>query len=152
MQSNGGTTTFNQSKITPIKMVESGPVAGIFGAAVLGRMIGENNIIAFDIGGTTAKCSLIDNGEVKVTTDYKIEKTDISAGYPLKVPVVDIVEIGNGGGSIAWIDEAGSLRVGPKSAGAVPGPIAYDKGGTEPTTTDANLIIGRLSAKNFDKH
>ena len=150
MQSNGGTTTFNQSKITPIKMVESGPVAGIFGAAVLGRMIGENNIIAFDIGGTTAKCSLIDNGEVKVTTDYKIEKTDISAGYPLKVPVVDIVEIGNGGGSIAWIDEAGSLRVGPKSAGAVPGPIAYDKGGTEPTTTDANLIIGRLSAKNFD--
>ncbi len=150
MQSNGGTTTFNQSKITPINMVESGPVAGIFGAAVLGKMIGEKNIIAFDIGGTTAKCSLIDNGEVKVTTDYKIEKTDITAGYPIKVPVVDIVEIGNGGGSIAWIDDAGSLKVGPISAGAVPGPIAYDRGGTEPTTTDANLIIGRLSARNFD--
>ncbi|MFV9511349.1 hydantoinase/oxoprolinase family protein [Tepidibacillus sp. LV47] len=150
MQSNGGTTTFNQSKITPINMVESGPVAGIFGAAVLGQMIGEKNIIAFDIGGTTAKCSLIDNGDVKITTDYKIEKRDFTAGYPIKVPVVDIVEIGNGGGSIAWIDDAGSLRVGPLSAGALPGPIAYDRGGTEPTTTDANLVVGRLSAKNFD--
>jgi N-methylhydantoinase A len=150
MQSNGGTTTFEQSKVTPINMVESGPVAGVFGAAVLGQIMGEQNIIAFDIGGTTAKCSLIDNGEVKVTTEYHIEKTERTAGYPIKVPVVDIVEIGNGGGSIAWIDDAGSLKVGPQSAGALPGPVAYGRGGTEPTTTDASLITGRLSAKNFD--
>lgn len=150
MQSNGGTTTFEQCKVTPINMIESGPVAGIIGSIVLGEAIGEKNVIAFDIGGTTAKCSLVDNGEIKVSTDHKIEKTELTAGYPVKVPVVDIVEIGNGGGSIAWIDDAGSLKVGPKSAGAVPGPIAYDKGGTEPTTTDANLVVGRLSVKNFD--
>ncbi|RFU66867.1 hydantoinase/oxoprolinase family protein [Peribacillus saganii] len=150
MQSNGGTTTFEQSKQTPINMVESGPVAGIYGSAILGKIIGEDNIIAFDIGGTTAKCSLIDSGEVKVTTEYNIERTERTAGYPIKVPVVDIVEIGNGGGSIAWIDDGGSLRVGPQSAGALPGPIAYGKGGTEPTTTDANLVVGRLSPKNFD--
>ncbi len=150
MQSNGGTTTFGQAKETPINMVESGPVAGIYGAAVLGELIGEENIIAFDIGGTTAKCSLINKGEVKVSTDYYIEKNDRNAGYPIKVPVVDIVEIGNGGGSIAWIDEGGSLKVGPQSAGAVPGPVAYGQGGTEPTTTDANLLCGRLSPDNFD--
>ncbi|WP_026695650.1 hydantoinase/oxoprolinase family protein [Peribacillus kribbensis] len=152
MQSNGGTTTFEQSKQTPINMVESGPVAGIYGSAILGKILGEENIIAFDIGGTTAKCSLIDKGEVKVTTEYNIERTDRTAGYPIKVPVVDIVEIGNGGGSIAWIDDGGSLRVGPQSAGALPGPIAYGKGGTEPTTTDANLVVGRLSPGNFDSN
>lgn len=150
MQSNGGTTTFGQAKKTPINMVESGPVAGIYGAAYLGEIIGEKNVIAFDIGGTTAKCSLISNGEVKVSTDYYIEKDDLNAGYPIKSPVVDIVEIGNGGGSIAWIDEGGSLKVGPHSAGAVPGPVAYGQGGTEPTTTDANLLTGRLSPENFD--
>ena len=150
MQSNGGTTTFEQSKLTPVNIVESGPVAGVFGASILGKLIGEENVIAFDVGGTTAKCSLIDAGEVKVTTSYYIERDERNAGYPIMVPVVDIVEIGNGGGSIAWIDEAGSLKVGPKSAGALPGPVAYGKGGTEPTTTDANLIAGRLSAKNFD--
>ncbi|MHC8515459.1 hydantoinase/oxoprolinase family protein [Sporosarcina sp. ITBMC105] len=150
MQSNGGTTKFEKAKEAPINMVESGPVAGIFGAAVLGEMIDEKNIIAFDIGGTTAKCSLIENGEVKVSTDYYIEKDSRNAGYPIKTPVVDIVEIGNGGGSIAWIDQAGSLKVGPQSAGAFPGPVAYGQGGTEPTTTDANLLTGRLSSKNFD--
>lgn len=150
MQSNGGTTTFEQAKQTPINMVESGPVAGVYGSAIIGKIIGENNIIAFDVGGTTAKCSLIDQGEVKVTTEYRIERTESYAGYPIMAPVVDIVEIGNGGGSIAWIDEAGSLKVGPQSAGALPGPVAYGIGGTEPTTTDACLVTGRLSAKNFD--
>lgn len=150
MQSNGGTTTFENAIKTPINMVESGPVAGVFGAAILGKLVGEENIIAYDVGGTTAKCSLIDQGEVKVTTEYRIERTDSFSGYPIMVPVVDIVEIGNGGGSIAWIDEGGSLRVGPQSAGAVPGPVAYGIGGTNPTTTDACLITGRLSAKNFD--
>src|SRR5699024_1019433 len=100
MQSNGGATTFDHAKEEPIQMVESGPVAGIYGAQVLGELIGENNIIAFDIGGTTAKCSLIHDSEVKITTDYFIEKSDVNAGYPIKAPVVDIVEIGNGGGSI----------------------------------------------------
>lgn len=150
MQSNGGTTTFEQAKQTPINMVESGPVAGVYGAAILGKAVGEENIIAFDVGGTTAKCSLIDQGEVKVTTEYRIERTERYAGYPIMAPVVDIVEIGNGGGSIAWIDEAGSLKVGPQSAGALPGPVAYGKGGEEPTTTDACLLTGRLSPKNFD--
>ncbi|TCP29584.1 N-methylhydantoinase A [Scopulibacillus darangshiensis] len=150
MQSNGGTTTFSHAKETPINMVESGPVAGIYGAAVLGEILGEDNIIAFDIGGTTAKCSLINQGEVKITTDYFIEKDDRHAGYPIKVPVVDILEIGNGGGSIAKIDDTGSLKVGPQSAGAMPGPVAYGQGGIEPTTTDANLVTGRLSKDNFD--
>src|SRR5699024_5405947 len=150
MQSNGGTSTFDHAKIAPINMVESGPVSGIFGAAVLGEMIGENNLIVLDIGGTTAKCSLIENSNVKVTTDYHLERTNNYAGYPMKVPVVDIVEIGNGGGSIAWFDEGGSIKVGPKSAGAEPGPIAYGKGGIEPTTTDANLLLGRLNISNFD--
>lgn len=150
MQSNGGTTTFADAKEIPINMVESGPVAGIYGSAMLGEMLGEKNVIAFDIGGTTAKCSLVSNGEVKTTTEYKIEKTGRFPGYPIRVPVVDIVEIGNGGGSIAWIDSTNTLRVGPKSAGALPGPVAYQRGGTEPTTTDANLVVGRLSPKNFD--
>ena len=150
MQSNGGTTSFAVAKETPINMVESGPVAGIYGAAVLGGLLGEKNIIAFDIGGTTAKCSLINNGQVKVSTDYFIEKDARHAGYPIKVPVVDIVEIGNGGGSIAWIDNGGALKVGPKSAGSRPGPVAYGQGGTDPTTTDANLVTGRLSPENFD--
>ena len=150
MQSNGGTTTFDKAKDTPINMVESGPVAGIYGSAILGKILKEDKIIAFDIGGTTAKCSLIDGGEVKVTTDYKIDKDDKTAGHPIKVPVVDIIEIGNGGGSIAWIDDRGSLKVGPRSAGASPGPIAYGQGGMSPTTTDANLLVGRLSPKNFD--
>ncbi|MGY0692186.1 hydantoinase/oxoprolinase family protein [Virgibacillus sp. FSP13] len=150
MQSNGGVTTFDSAKDFPINLVESGPVAGIYGAAVLGEMIGENNIIAFDIGGTTAKCSLINDSEVRVTTDYYIEKTEKNAGYPIKVPIVDIVEIGNGGGSIAWIDELGSLKVGPQSAGSNPGPVCYGQGGEQPTTTDANLYVGRLSEKNFD--
>lgn len=150
MQSNGGTTNFKYAEDTPINIVESGPAAGVYGAAVLGEMIGEENIIAFDVGGTTAKCSLIDNGEIKVDSDYYIEKNDKNAGYPIKVPVVDIIEIGNGGGSIASIDKAGALKVGPKSAGAVPGPVAYGKGGENPTITDANLITGRLSLDNFD--
>jgi N-methylhydantoinase A len=150
MQSNGGTTTFEQAKQTPIYMVESGPVAGVYGAAILGEIIGEKDVISFDVGGTTAKCSLIKDGSVKITTEYRIERTESYAGYPIMSPIVDIVEIGNGGGSIAWIDEVGSLRVGPHSAGALPGPVAYAKGGAEPTTTDACLLTGRLSKDNFD--
>jgi N-methylhydantoinase A len=151
MQSNGGTTPFGGAKTTPINMVESGPVAGVFGAMVLGKILGEGQIISFDVGGTTAKCSLIDRGEVKITTSYRIERNDRNAGYPIMIPVVDIVEIGNGGGSIAWIDDTGSLKVGPRSAGALPGPVAYGRGGREPTTTDACLVAGRLSPANFEE-
>lgn len=149
MKSNGGTQRFAVAQEQPIHMVESGPVGGVIGAAAIGKAIDSTNLITLDIGGTTAKCSLIDGGEVKITTEYRIERDSISAGYPIKSPVVDIVEIGAGGGSIAWIDRAGSLKVGPKSAGAVPGPACYGKGGTEPTVTDANLIAGRINPEYF---
>jgi len=149
MQSNGGVDTVDMARATPITMVESGPASGVLGAAILGCLIGEPNIIALDIGGTTAKCSLIDRGRVQVTSKYMIEKSRKSAGYPIMTPVVDIVEIGNGGGSIAWVDDAGRLHVGPKSAGALPGPVAYGQGGNEPTTTDANLMVGRIDPDFF---
>jgi len=149
MQSNGGTATFGRAKEVPISLIESGPVGGVIGGAALGKIIGEDNIITFDVGGTTAKTALISHGEVKITTEYKLEWTPRFAGYPVKSPVVDIIEIGNGGGSIAWIDEVGILRVGPQSAGADPGPACYDNGGTQPTLTDANLITGRINPDNF---
>jgi N-methylhydantoinase A len=130
-------------------MVESGPASGFLGAAELGRLIGEPNVLALDIGGTTAKCSLIEGGHVRVMTDYWIGRNQRSAGYPIMVPVVDLVEIGNGGGSIAWVDDFGKLHVGPQSAGAMPGPAAYGRGGTEATTTDANLALGRINQDFF---
>lgn len=149
MQSNGGIATLTAASKNPITLVESGPVSGILGAAAYGKLINDNNIMALDIGGTTAKCSLIHNGDIRITTDYVLEKTAKTAGYPVKTPVIDIVEIGNGGGSIAWVDAAGSLHVGPQSAGSTPGPVAYGRGGTSPTTTDANLITGRINPENF---
>ena len=149
MQSNGGIDTVEAAKQTPITMVESGPASGVLGAAILGKQIGEANIIALDIGGTTAKCSLIADDHVQITSRYMVERTRRTAGYPVMTPVVDIVEIGNGGGSIAWVDEDGKLRVGPESAGAVPGPVAYGQGGDAPTTTDANLLTGRINPDNF---
>lgn len=149
MQSNGGIDTVKSAKETPITMVESGPASGVLGAAALGKLIGEENIIALDIGGTTAKCSLIDQGRVEITSQYMIGRSKTSAGYPIMTPVVDIVEIGNGGGSIAWVDDDNKLHVGPKSAGAVPGPVAYGNGGTEPTTTDANLLLARINPNYF---
>jgi N-methylhydantoinase A len=138
-----------KTKEIPITMVESGPASGIWGATELGRLIGEPNIVALDIGGTTAKCSLIEGGHVKVISDYWIERSRLAAGYPILVPVVDLVEIGQGGGSIAWVDEFAKLRVGPRSAGAVPGPAAYGRGGSEATTTDANLARGRINRDYF---
>lgn len=149
MQSNCGVDTVQSARQIPITMVESGPASGIWGAAALGRLIGEPDGIAIDIGGTTAKCALITGGEVKLNTDYLIDRSETSAGYPAMVPVVDLVEIGNGGGSIAWVDKFQKLHVGPQSAGAVPGPVAYGKGGTEPTTTDANLALGCINPHYF---
>jgi len=149
MQSNGGTTTFTQAQRVPIHLVESGPVGGVIGASAVAGAIGEQNLISFDMGGTTAKASLIDQGRIVIDTHYYLEKTATWAGYPLRIPVVDIVEVGAGGGSVAWIDAGGALHVGPRSAGADPGPACYDLGGTEPTVTDANLVTGRLSAEYF---
>lgn len=149
MQSNCGVDTLEAIARTPITMIESGPSSGIWGAAELGKLIGDPNVLALDIGGTTAKCSLIENGNTRIVTDYWIEKSRKSSGYPVMVPVVDLVEIGNGGGSIAWVDDYGKLHVGPQSAGAVPGPAGYGKGGTEATTTDANLLLGRINGDYF---
>lgn len=149
MQSNCGVDTLEAIARTPITMIESGPSSGIWGAAELGKLIGDPNVLALDIGGTTAKCSLIENGNIRIVTDYWIEKSRKSSGYPVMVPVVDLVEIGNGGGSIAWVDDYGKLHVGPQSAGAVPGPASYGKGGTEATTTDANLLLGRINKDYF---
>jgi N-methylhydantoinase A len=149
MQSNCGVDSVEAVSRIPITMVESGPSSGFWGAAELGRRIGEPNLIALDIGGTTAKCSLIENGQVRIISDYWIERSRTSAGYPIMVPVVDLVEIGNGGGSIAWVDDFGKLHVGPQSAGAVPGPAAYGRGGVAATTTDANLWLGRINRDYF---
>ena len=149
MQSNCGVDSLESVSKIPITMVESGPASGFWGAAELGKLIGEPNVLALDIGGTTAKCSLIENGEVKIKTDYWIERDRTSSGYPIMVPVVDLVEIGNGGGSIAWVDDFGKLHVGPQSAGAMPGPAAYGRGGDKATTTDANLWLGRINRDYF---
>jgi N-methylhydantoinase A len=149
MQSNCGVDSVEKTKQIPITMVESGPASGFWGAAELGRLVGDHNVLALDIGGTTAKCSLIEGGNVKITSDYWIERSRRSAGYPIMVPVVDLVEIGNGGGSIAWVDDFGKLHVGPRSAGALPGPAAYGRGGTDATTTDANLALGRINPDYF---
>ncbi len=149
MQSNGGTATFEMTKVNPINMIESGPVGGVIGANEVGKLIGEKNIITFDIGGTTAKTSLIYDNEVRITTDYSLDKTPIFAGHPVKTPIVDIIEIGAGGGSIAWIDSVGNLRVGPQSAGADPGPACYNLGGNKPTITDANFVAGRIDPERF---
>jgi N-methylhydantoinase A len=149
MQSNGGVSRFEVAAQTPINLVESGPVGGVIGAATIGELIGEDNLITLDIGGTTAKASLVERGAVRLTGDYHFERTPAFAGYPIKIPVVDIVEIGAGGGSIAWIDPAGALKVGPQSAGADPGPACYGWGGTEPTLTDANVIAHRINPDYF---
>ena len=149
MQSNCGVDSVDAVARTPITMVESGPASGVWGAAELGRLIGEPDIIALDVGGTTAKCSLVEGGQVRIMTDYWIERDRTSSGYPILVPAVDLVEIGAGGGSIAWVDDFGKLHVGPRSAGAAPGPAAYGRGGTQATTTDANLWLGRINRDWF---
>ena len=149
MQSNCGVDTLAHARQIPISMVESGPASGFWAAAELGRLLDEPNLLALDIGGTTAKCSLVRNGQVSIKTDYWIERNLTEAGYPIMVPVVDLVEIGNGGGSIAWVDAFDKLHVGPESAGARPGPAAYGNGGTQVTTTDANLVLGRINPDYF---
>jgi len=147
MQSNGGVMSAETAKKMPVTMMESGPVAGVIAAANLGEALGCRQIISFDMGGTTAKSSLIKDFHPEVTSSYYVG--GYVTGLPMMLPVVDIVEVGNGGGSIAWIDAAGGLKVGPRSAGAAPGPACYGKGGEEPTVTDANLIAGRIDPEYF---
>ncbi|OLP62650.1 methylhydantoinase [Xaviernesmea oryzae] len=149
MQSNGGISTFDQATARPLTLVESGPAGGVAGAASIGRILGESEVLHLDVGGTTAKCSLIHEGRPTLNIDYKLEHTRIAPGHPVQVPVVDIVEIGSGGGSIAHIDMLGRLRVGPESAGSSPGPACYSRGGTAPTLTDALLAIGIFDPDNF---
>ena len=147
MQSNGGVMSADTAKKMPVTMMESGPVAGVIAAARLGESLDCRHIISFDMGGTTAKSSLIKDFHPEVTSSYYVG--GYVSGHPMMLPVVDIVEVGNGGGSIAWIDPAGGLKVGPQSAGAAPGPACYGKGGIEPTVTDANLITGRIDPEYF---
>lgn len=142
MQSNGGVMSPAVGKETPVAMLESGPVAGFIAAARVGELLGHSNVIALDMGGTTAKTSLVIDGAPRMAHGYHIG--GYARGQPVMLPVVDTVEVGSGGGSIAWVDDVGSLQVGPRSAGADPGPICYGRGGTEPTITDANLVLGRL--------
>ena len=147
MQSNGGVMSAETAKKMPVTMMESGPVAGVIAAAHLGETLDCRHVISFDMGGTTAKSSLIKDFHPEVTSSYYVG--GYVSGHPMMLPVVDIVEVGNGGGSIAWIDPAGGLKVGPQSAGAAPGPACYGKGGSEPTVTDANLIAGRVDPEYF---
>ena len=147
MQSNGGVMSPETAKNLPVAMMESGPVGGVIAAAEVGARLGLRDVIAFDMGGTTAKTSLIKDGEVSVAQGYYIGGP--ASGHPVMFPVVDIIEVGAGGGSIAWIDDFGALKVGPQSAGSDPGPICYGQGGAEPTVTDANVALGRISATSF---
>ncbi|MEM4297275.1 MAG: hydantoinase/oxoprolinase family protein, partial [Nitrososphaerota archaeon] len=149
MLSSGGVSTFRYAADYPILSIESGPAAGVVGAISIGELIGIKNIIALDGGSTTTKASLVEGLMPRVLTDYYVERDQFNAGYPVKAPVIDIVEVGNGGGSIAWIDEAGSLKVGPFSVGAEPGPACYGRGGEKPTLTDAYLITGILNPNYF---
>ena len=140
VHSNGGLMSPETARACPVRSCVSGPAAGVVGAVEIGRVAGFPNLITFDVGGTSTDVSLI-HGHAPLYTSNRMV-----AGYPVKTPMLDIQVIGAGGGSIAAIDDAGALKVGPRSAGADPGPVAYGKGGTEPTITDANLCLGRLDA------
>jgi N-methylhydantoinase A len=147
MRSNGGTMSLGQARVQPVTMMESGPVAGMIAAGRIAEILGLEQCIGFDMGGTTAKASLITDGAPEVSEDYYIG--GYSRGQPMQLPVVDIVEVGAGGGSIAWTDARGGLHVGPESAGADPGPACYGKGGRVPVVTDADLVLKRLNADRF---
>src|SRR5438094_10479551 len=147
MRSNGGVMTPEVATERPAAMMESGPVGGIIASARVGQALGFPNVISFDMGGTTAKASLIREGEPTLAPGYYVG--GYASGHPVVLPMIDVVEVGAGGGSIAWRDDVGALKVGPQSAGADPGPICYRGGGTEPTITDANVVLGRIDPDNF---
>lgn len=146
MQGNAGIMTFDSALKKPVSVSESGPIAGIIAANYMSKIIGEKNIITLDMGGTSADVALIQNNVMRFTTENSVE------GYPISIPTVDLSFIGAGGGSIAWCDSGGALKVGPISAGADPGPVCYGKGGTKPTVTDANLVTGRIRPEIFEEN
>ena len=155
MGSAGGVLDVPGALAMPAAAVESGPAAGVIAAQLIGRQMNKPNLLSFDMGGTTAKASLIDNGRVETTSEYEVGSNASQSrwlhgtGHPIRVPVIDLAEVSAGGGSIAWIDPAGALKVGPMSAGAVPGPVCYGQGGTQPTITDTNLVLGYLDATSL---
>src|SRR5258707_4582280 len=140
------------ARTRPTPIIEPGPAPGGVGAQALARRIGLGKLITFDMGGTTAKASLVEDGAISRATEYQVggvimhgSRLLTGAGYLLRVPAIDLAEVGAGGGSIVWRDAGGALQVGPRSAGAFPGPLCYDLGGTEPTVTDANIVLGYLN-------
>ena len=140
----------------PASIVESGPAAGVIGAMALGRQVGIGDLISFDMGGTTAKAALIANGEAARTVEFQVgggimtgSRLLTGSGYTLRVPAIDLAEVGAGGGSVVWLDRAGAPQVGPHSAGADPGPVCYGMGGTEPTITDCSLVLGWLNPEGL---
>ncbi len=151
MQSAGGLTPEADAARRPVYVLESGPAAGVFASRSAGEQLGIDDLITFDMGGTTAKASIVEDGEISYSPEYEVGAS-VSAGNRLvggggeliRAPSIDIAEVGSGGGSIAWLDGAGGLRVGPRSAGAVPGPACYGRGGNEPTVTDANVVLGYI--------
>ncbi len=147
MGSNGGLLSVARTCRQPIGLVESGPIGGCIGAGAFAEALGFDNVVAFDMGGTTAKCALLEHGHFSVDSVYYAD--GYVKGFPIKSPVINIVEVGSGGGSILWLDDQKRLHVGPQSAGSMPGPVCYGRGGTEPTVTDANLVLGRLNAERF---
>jgi N-methylhydantoinase A len=155
MGSNGGILEADEAIAMPAIAVESGPAAGVVAAALLARQSGKLDLLSFDMGGTTAKASLIRGGQYETTPDYEIgggpsmSRWMTGTGHPIRVPVIDLAEVSAGGGSIAWVDRAGALRVGPHSAGADPGPVCYGRGGSEPTVTDCNLLLGYLDKQSL---
>lgn len=152
MLASGGICTVETARKYPIRLIESGPAAGAIAAAEYGRRIGMENLLSFDMGGTTAKACIIDGGQPLTTSDFEVSRVyrfKKGSGLPVKVPVIEMIEIGAGGGSIAWIDSLGLLKVGPESAGAMPGPVCYGQGGTRPTVTDADLVLGYLDPGYF---
>jgi len=138
MQSSGGTMVADAARDRPVRTLLSGPAAGVRGAAYVADRAGHDDVVTMDMGGTSCDVSLVTGGEPAVTTETTV------GDYPVAIPAVDVHTVGAGGGSVAWLDAGGALRVGPRSAGADPGPICYGRGGTEPTTTDAHLVLGRL--------
>lgn len=148
MLSNGGLTHLDEAKRRPVQLLESGPAAGALAGAYFGKASGETEVLAFDMGGTTAKVSLIDGGEPSIAYGFEAARTKRFAegsGLPIMISTIELIEVGAGGGSIASADVAGGIQVGPRSAGAVPGPACYDLGGSQPTVTDANLVLGYLN-------
>jgi N-methylhydantoinase A len=155
MGSSGGILEIAEALRMPAMAIESGPAAGVIAASLAGRDLGLANLISFDMGGTTAKASLIADGAIAVTADYEVGGSGHAkrwlhgTGHPVRIPVIDLAEVSAGGGSIAWVDPGGALKVGPRSAGADPGPAAYGRGGAEPTVSDADIVLGYLDREEL---